>query len=257
MVIFDPIFGKGKKRQEQLRLEEEARQKKHQDNSGVNEFKKKYNGNPQGDTLSNKFIEDNRSHFYELEDIKYRLIGSDLMLAPYDAQFFFNAPDCKILPILANTEKIRRFLPNLRFADEESTKKVLESYLYKTENQLGVTYVIRLKNMPIGMVFVNTPLYNAKSIGKAIWSIDFFIGEPFEHKGIVYTSLVRVLNEMKKNMGAKVVYALVDQDNHDCINLIGKGLFKKVDIEGLVNSQGGQPPFVYFIDIEHTDFISR
>ena len=103
MGIFDPIFGKGKKRQEQLRLEEEARQKKHQDNSGVNEFKKKYNGNPQGDTLSNKFIEDNRSHFYELEDIKYRLIGSDLMLAPYDAQFFLMpqiVKYCQFLQIL-------------------------------------------------------------------------------------------------------------------------------------------------------------
>ena len=58
-------------------------------------------------------------------------------------------------------------------------------------------------------------------------------------------------------MGAKVVYALVDQDNYDCIRLIGKGLFSKIDVEGFNNKDGGQPPFVYMIDIAHMNFIKR
>ena len=203
------------------------------------------------------FSEDNRSHFYELEYIKYRSMGEELMLAPYDAQYYFQFPDAKILPALANTKKICRFLPNLGFTDEEATKKRLEGYLLKTENQLGVTYVIRLKNFPIGMIFVNTPLYNKKSIGKAIWTIDFFISEQFEHKGIVYNAVLRVLDEMKNAMGAKIVYALVDQANSDCINLIGKGLFERIDVEGFKNVNNGIPPLVYMIDIEHTNFAKR
>ena len=206
---------------------------------------------------TNNLVEDNRTHFYELDDIKYRSMGSELMLAPYDFQFYIQAPDSKILPALANTKKIRRFLPNLGFTDEEATKKRLEGYLYKTEHQLGVTYVIRMNNFPIGMVFVNTPLYNKKTINKAIWTIDFFIAEHFEHKGIVYNAVLRVLNEMKNAMGAKVVYALVDQDNYDCIKLLGNGLFTKVDVEGFSNRDGGKPPFVYMIDIEHMNFIKR
>lgn len=110
-------------------------------------------------------------------------------------------------------------------------------------------------NIPIGMVFVNTPLYNKKAINKAIWTIDFFISEHFEHKGIVYNAVLRVLNEMKNAMGAKVVYALVDQDNHDCIRLIGNGLFDKIDIEGFNNKDGGLPPFVYKIDVTHLNLI--
>lgn len=203
------------------------------------------------------FVEDHRNQFYELDNIKYRSMGPELMLAPYDAQFYFEAPDAKILPTLANTKKINRFLPNLGFTDEESTKKKLEGYLFKTEHQLGVTYVIRLKNIPVGMVFVNTPLYNRKSIGKAIWTIDFYISEPCEHKGIAYKAVLRVLNEMKIVMSAKIVYALVDQANTDCIKLIGNGMFKRVNIEGFKNTDGGLPPLVYMIDIEHTNFIKR
>lgn len=235
---------------ERERLERE-RQRRIQENKRKKEKERANNSS------TNKLIEDNRTHFYELDDIKYRSMGSDLMLAPYDFQCYMQFPDAKLLPALANTEKIQRFLPYLGFSNEEATKKRLEGYLYKTEHQLGVTYVIRIKNIPIGMVFVNTPLYNKKTINKAIWTIDFFISEHFEHKGIVYNAVLRVLNEMKNAMGAKVVYALVDQDNYDCIRLIGKGLFSKIDVEGFNNKDGGQPPFVYMIDIAHMNFIKR
>ena len=62
---------------------------------------------------------------------------------------------------------------------------------------------------------------------------------------------------MKIVMSAKIVYALVDQANTDCIKLIGNGMFKRVNIEGFKNTDGGLPPLVYMIDIEHTNFIKR
>jgi thiol-disulfide isomerase/thioredoxin len=202
-------------------------------------------------------VEDDRTVFYELENIKYRSMGGELMLAPYDFNFYLEAPDAKILPTLTNTDRIRRFLPGLGFDDEESTKKSLKGYLLQTENQLGVAYFVRLKNIPIGLVHVETPLYNKKVIGKAIWTIDFYIAEQFENHGIMYNAVVRVLNEMKNAMGAKVVYALVDQDNIECVKFLEKGLFKRVSSDGFINSNGGLPPFVYMTDIEHMQFLKK
>lgn len=199
--------------------------------------------------------EDHRTSFYRLEDIKSRPMGEELMLAPYDVFSLKNYPDSDVLPAIANSDKINRFLPNLGFKDKESTQKHLIGYIMKTEAQLGVTYFIRYNNIPIGMIFVNTPIYNKKAINLAIWTIDFFISEMLEHEGIVYNSILRVLNEIKTVMNAKVVYALVDQDNHDCINVIGKGLFEKVNIEGFENNENGLSPFVYKIDVSNIQFI--
>lgn len=199
-------------------------------------------------------IEDFRTQFYNLEDIKFRSMGNDLMLAPYDAFSYFNYPDAEVLPILANSQKIQHYLPGLGFTDKVSTKKRLESFMLKTENQLGVTYVIRVSNMPVGMVLVNTPLYNKKTINLAIWTIDFYISEAYEHTGLMYHSILRVLNEMKNFMGAKAVYAMVDKKNYDCINVIGKGLFNQIDNTGFHDGRGGDAPLVYMIDLSLINF---
>ena len=201
---------------------------------------------------------DNRKTFYKLEDIRHRSMGSDLMLSPYDAEAFFTYPDAAVLPLLANTDKINRFLPGLGFTDESTTKKRLEGFMYKVEKQLGVTYVIRGSNVPIGMVIVNSPLYNSKAINLAIWTIDFYISEAFEHKGIMYQSILRVLNEMKTVMGATVVYALVDRENTDCKKLLGNGLFEQIDNAGFKNADLSKvDPLVYMIDLSKINFQRR
>ena len=45
---------------------------------------------PQNNPSSTFFIEDKRTVFYKLEDIKYRSIGNELMLAPYDFELYLN-----------------------------------------------------------------------------------------------------------------------------------------------------------------------
>ena len=211
-----------------------------------------------GTKLSDNLVEDNRTIFYALKDIKYRQMGPGLMLAPYDAMAYFQYPDASVLPNLTNTDKIKRFLPGLGFSNEDSCRKRLMGFMHKTEKQLGVTYVLRYNNIPIGMVFVNTPLYNKKTINLAIWTIDFYISEMMEHHGIMYNAVVRVLNEMKTVMSAKYVYAMVDQDNTDCINLLGNGLFTEIDNTGFRSSNNnGAAPMVYMIDLETICFERR
>lgn len=251
MGIFDFFSGKEKEkeRQEQLRLQQE--QKRH-----AEEHSKAENSSQQLEVMQNGDIhEDKRAIFYKLENIKYIPLGGDFVLAPYDAQAYFSFPDASVLPIIANTEKIKRFLPGLGFDNEETTKKRLEGYMLKAENQLGLTYVIRSSNIPVGMIFINTPLYNEKTINLAIWTIDFYISEMLEHKGIMFNSLIRVLNEMKQTMEAKIVYAMIDYDNEDSKRLLGNGLFKQINNVGFKDSQNPQKaPLVYMIDLSTIRF---
>lgn len=220
-----------------------------------NLFSKNKKEREKDDILRSNIVEDNRKSFYRLEDIRQRSMGGDLMLSPYDAEAFFTYPDATVLPLFANTDKINRFLPGLGFSDESTTKKRLEEFIYKAEKQFGITYVIRVANVPIGMVFVNSPLYNSQTINLSIWTIDFYIAEPFEHKGIMYQSIIRVLKEMNTAMDATVVYALVDRDNMDCRKLLGNALFEQVDNAGFNNAdKSKEPPLVFMIDLSKINF---
>lgn len=204
---------------------------------------------------NDSIIQDFRASFYALEDIKVMSMGESWQIAPYDAFWYFQYPDADILPSLTNTTKIKKFLPGLGFDDINGAKKRLEGFMLKVEAQMGVTYVIRNKNIPMGMIFVNSPLYNKRTINLSIWTVDFFINEMAEHKGVMFQSLIRVLNEMKMSMGAQNVYAMVDENNIDCIKLIGNGLFAKVDNAGFANNaMGGKKPLVYMIDLTRTKF---
>lgn len=249
MEIFDFFSDKKKERQEQLRIQQE--QKRH-----VEEKYKIECPSQQLHVVQNADIhEDKRTFFYKLENIRHIPMGGDIVLAPYDAQAYFSFPDASVLPAIANTDKIQRFLPGLGFKDEETTRKRLEGYMFKAENQLGLTYVIRSSNIPVGMIFVNTPLYNAKTINLAIWTVDFYISEMLEHKGIMFNSLIRVLNEMKQTMGAEKVYAMIESGNEDSKRLLGNGLFEQINNLGFKDSQNPQnAPLVYMIDLSTIRF---
>ena len=129
--------------------------------------------------------------------------------------------------------------------------------MLKTEAQMGPTYVIRYRNFPVGMIFVDAPLYNKNAIGVPIWTVDFFIAESFEHKHIMYNSLARVLSQMKTAMRADYVYALVDEANTDCLNIIDNGLFSRVDNTGFATHGSEKKPLVFMIDLTKMRFEKR
>ena len=205
---------------------------------------------------SDRCYEDCRSSFYKLEDLKSRSMGA-LMLVPYDAQAYLEYDDANLLRLLANSDKIRKYLPGLNFSDESSIKKMLYTCILQTESQLGVTYVIRKGLFPLGMIFIHTPLFNKKAINLSVWTIDFFILEMAEHQGIMFQSLIRTLHEMKTIMNVDVVYALVDKNNTDCINLIGRGLFSEVDNTGFENNINGEKPLVYMLNLSTINFVKK
>ncbi len=187
--------------------------------------------------------------YYNLEDIKVMKMG-DFMICPYDAGWYFQVPDAKILTKFANTDKIRRFLPGLDFSTEKKSKKTLESLFLRAELDMGFTHVIRYNNFPIGMISINSPSYNKMFMHLHVWSIDLFIVDMFEHKGIMYNALLKVLNQLK-GMGAQYIYAFVDATNTSSLKLLGNGLFQEVD-----NCLGVNPR-IFMIDLKKTRFERR
>lgn len=226
-----------------------GKQKEQKDNNTIKQQEIGQQNSKPIEKISNSGLTvDNRNTFYRLEDINTISIEREIEIAPYDARWI-KVPDAKILPLLTKSAEITKYLPHLGFSDETSTRRQLFSYCYKTENQLGVTYVIRVRNLPVGMIFVNTPLFNKKAINIAIWTVDFYISQMFEHKGFMYNSLIRVLNEMRKNMGAVKVYAMVDRNNVSCKKLLTKALFVEIDNTNFHDYAGGNKPLVYEIDL--------
>lgn len=207
-------------------------------------------------SLPSSIEEDNRTTFFQLGNIRLRKMGPELCVAPYDSFWLEQAPDAEVLPLIANTPEIKKYLPGLNFSDAEQSKKALQGYIFQTEKQISVTYVIRQSNFPIGMVYVHTPKYNMNVMGLKIWTIDFFIASMCEHKGIMKQSLFRVMEQMKSAMGVSKAYALTEPDNNSCINLLRKVHFQEIDNKGFKNPQNPQKnPLVFMIDLSKINFV--
>ena len=197
--------------------------------------------------------------YYKTEDIRLMKVGDNFAIAPYDAGWYFEAPDEKILPIIANTDRIKKYLPGLNFSDEASTKKTLGSLILSTEAGWGFSYILRFQNLPIGAIIVHSPLYNNNDLGQNIrhniWTIDFFISEIYEGKGIMFQSLCRVLNQLK-GMGIPRVYALVDDSNERCLRFV-KNIFDEVETINITNKNTNQKPRVFVAEISRINFVNN
>lgn len=207
-------------------------------------------------TTSNIEQEPPRDSYYKLADIKVMQMGS-LMLCPYDAKWYFQAPDASLLPLIANTEKIKKHLPGLNFNTEESCKKQLEKYMLQTEKGYGFTYVIRAQNCPIGMLFIESPKYNDVVLKLRIWTISFFIIDAYEHNGIMYKSIIRIMN-LLNNIGVHNIYAIVDPTNVASIRLLDKCMFTETDNSYFWNKYpNGDKPLVFKVNLPSISFQTR
>lgn len=195
---------------------------------------------------------------FDISDLVQISCGAGFVLCPYDYGWLIEAPDAKIFNMLANTDKIKKYLPGLDFSTEEKANKTLLSLLVRTEAQMGFTYIIRQNNIPIGLINVDTPLYNKSFLGIKIWTIDFFILPEFEHQHIMFNTLLRLLDLLKTRIGVEKIHALVDPQNSECLNLISNGLFVEINNSGFVNKVSkGNIPRVFEMDLTKVKFQSR
>lgn len=200
-----------------------------------------------------------QSSYYKNDDIKHMSMGGNLIVAPYDGMWYSECldADAKFLPLIANSDAVHKYLPGLNFSNQEMTKKTLIGFMLRTEKGLGFTYFIRMNDVPIGMITVDSPLYNSipNVLNLNIWTLDFFIAKPFEHKGIMHGALLRVLNQLK-DMGIHNVYCVVDASNVSCLNLLNNGLFEEADNTAFKDRNDSQSkPRVFVIDLSTIRFV--
>lgn len=171
--------------------------------------------------------EPKKESYYKLEELKPIRMGNNFMIYPYDARWYFEAPDAETLPTIVNSDEIKRYLPGLKIETKELCRKTLENLVMRTESGMGFTYVIRERNFPIGFLIVDSPKYNEAIMHLRIWTINFFVVKIAEHKGIMHNALLRLLNHMK-SIGIHNVYAIVDSTNTPCLKMMAKGPFIEI-----------------------------
>lgn len=161
---------------------------------------------------------------YSLEDIRQIQMGS-IRLQPIDFGLIFNDQALQVIQIFAEqSPRIKKFLPNLDLSSVDNMRKYFANICKKTELGYEFGYAIKMNsagdNGVIGFIFVHTPSENQFAIGFPEWTIDFCLFEPLEGKGIMKTSIIRVLNVLKSDLNVNAVYAIVDENNTKCIKLL-------------------------------------
>lgn len=172
---------------------------------------------------------------YRLEDLIAMRLGQGLMLAPYDAQRYFELGenDAQLLSILSD-DAIKRYLPNMDFSTKDSTLKFLSNLPILTEKGLSIAYVITVNNMPMGFIFIDTPTINI-TIGLNEWTLTFFMLSPMRGKGLMRASLGRVLYLLKTKFGVSEVYATADKTNTASHKTLQAVCFEPTDIHDVAN----------------------
>lgn len=172
---------------------------------------------------------------YRLEDLIAMRLGQGLMLAPYDAQRYFELGenDAQLLSILSD-DAIKRYLPNLDLSTKESALKFLSNLFLLTEEGLSIAYVITANNMPIGFIFINTPTIN-ESVGLNKWTLTFFMLPPMRGKGLMTASLGKILYLLKTKLGVSEVYATADKTNMISQKTLQAVCFEPTSIHDVAN----------------------
>jgi RimJ/RimL family protein N-acetyltransferase len=192
--------------------------------------------NPQriAELLKEDIIDD----YYSLESLKFIPCGNTgLNMRAVDAGFMEDEAFLASMQLFGNTERIKKFLPNLDFSSKEAVQKWVFAISSKTEKGWEFAYAIRINSGVVGLIMVSTPAYNKAIIGFEEWTMDFFVIEPFEGKRIMKAMLPRFLQFLKNEIEVDSIYVIIDQDNSRCLNLIANFPFDEVDNSDFTNIQ--------------------
>lgn len=124
------------------------------------------------------------------------------------------------------TEDIHMFLPGLPIFSGTSAEKYFNALPQKDTLGAGKAFAIRYNNGFVGLIILDSPLYNSFSLGLDVWSVDFFILEPFRGRKIIMESMYRILELCKNDLKIDKLYASVDKRNTKCIHILERFYFK-------------------------------
>ena len=129
------------------------------------------------------------------------------------------------------TEDIRMFLPGLPIFSGTSAEKYFSFLPQKDNMGAGKAFAIRFNSGFVGMIILDSPIYNRYSLGLDVWSIDFFILEPFRGRKVIMEYMYRMLELCKKRLHIEKLYASVDKRNAKCIHVLESFYFVYIQVD--------------------------
>ena len=119
---------------------------------------------------------------YKLESIIYRRITDELWLVPYDGERLYKVGkfDAQLLSMGIDDNETKTFLPGLCISEEDLKKRV-----FAVEAGIRISYLITVKNMPVGMISLDSPKANKIQHNMPFWTMDFFVVKDLRNKGLM------------------------------------------------------------------------
>ena len=195
-----------------------------------------------------KYNSTNECNYFTIDDLEPIVCGrSGIYLEPIAPDFATREGIINTLPILFKTStNVRKFLPALDFSSMKSIEQFSKVTMIRTTTGLQFSYGIYMKDIIIGMIFVNTPAFNKTSMGMNEWTLDFFVFAPFEGQGFMRIALPRMMMFLQKNIKVEKFFLLVDKENERCVNLIQQFPIDEIDNSGFKNLESqSNPPLVF------------
>jgi RimJ/RimL family protein N-acetyltransferase len=126
------------------------------------------------------------------------------------------------------TDDIKQFIPGLPVFTGTPSENYFSTLPLKMAYGAGVVLAIRYVAGLAGLIILDTPLYNRGALGLEVWSIDFFILQPFRGHKLIMKALYHTLKMCKYQMGIDKIYASVDKRNTKCMHIIEKFYFQHI-----------------------------
>jgi RimJ/RimL family protein N-acetyltransferase len=195
--------------------------------------------------------------YFSLEQLTQEPMGQ-LRLQPIDAGLIFNEQAQSVIQIFAEqSPRIKKYFPNLDLSSNEKIADYFIKVCNKTELGYEFGYSIKMNSAGdagvIGIIIVHTPAENELAINFPNWTIDFFLFEPLEGKGIMRNCLLRVMNILKNRMSVEKIYAIVDEHNTRSLKLLFKLPFDCLK-NIMINPATGERANVFCCDLTTITF---
>lgn len=137
--------------------------------------------------------------------------------------------EAKYYTLVSNNSLVKKYLPGAYVENEADSKKKIEESLNRHFDKVTITLcIVRPDSKPIGYIMLNAP-----GIYKEIdsWTIDFWLHEGMQGKGIMAASLSAVLNQMIDLKITDVLF-FVKKENQKALNVLSSiGLNSKKEAD--------------------------
>lgn len=226
MGLFDFLFGKKK--------------------SSSSQDKTPFQSSP-SEKMSNSSMNDYGKSTFDIKDLIGVDLGGGFSLVPLDMGFLEDDKFPLFATLTHGTPNVAKWLPGFDISTPESFLSHLRANILRTELGLGFSYIIRFRGGAIGMFFVNTPSYNKTTIGFPHWTIDFFLVDIFQGRGLMPKMLLGFMFFLKDRIGISEIYSIVDSRNLQCLAMFDNCLFfkKKKDMVFTDPSTGNRAEAFY------------